>query len=166
MQRCHPPSALVVDAHEHGSRQLDGGVAEQVPHRLVLVAGWFDPGDGDHAAAVLDPPGVAHLTATTGVERRPVELDAPWTGPEDLGFVFDEVRSFVAEVDGHGSKLPTRPGQREPRWRLRRTAGHEPHYVFKSASKARRRAAAAIAATSVLALGVGHRQRRQFDVRT
>ena len=91
-------------------------------------------------------------------------------GLEDLGFVFDEVRSFVAEVDGHGSKLPTRPGQPANRvgdWGVQQGMNRTTSSVSKpSASKARRHAAAAIAATSVLALGVATAEHVQFGVRT
>ena len=131
MQRRHPRPALGVDAHENGSRQLDRVVAEDVPHRLTARSPDDSiPVTATHAAAVLDPSGIAHLSATAGVERRSVELDTSRKGVDDVGVVLDEVRLFVAEVDGHGSNLPRPDGDREPRWRLRRTARHEPHRNF------------------------------------
>ena len=84
-----------------------------MPHRVVAVPG-LDPGDGDHAAAVLDPAGVAHLAPTAGMERRAIEPDSPRTGVDDAGFVLDEVGLLVAEVDGHAPNAtehvePARP---------------------------------------------------------
>jgi hypothetical protein len=71
-----------------------------------VLAGRLDPDDGDHAAAVLDPAGVAHLASAAGVERRAIESDTPRSGVDHSGIVLDEVRLFVAEIDGHDSKLP------------------------------------------------------------
>ena len=62
---------------------------------------------GDGAAGVVEPPDVAHLAATAGVERRAVEHDPAGRGVDDGRLVLVQVGLLVAEVHGHG---PDRTG--------------------------------------------------------
>ena len=106
VQRRDPGPALVVDPHDDRPGQFEGVVVEQVPHGRIGRR-RLDSRDGDHATAVLDPPGVAYLSTTTWMECRSVELHSPRASIDDTCVVLDEVRLFVAEVDGHDPNLPT-----------------------------------------------------------
>ena len=86
-----------VDAHPDRSAQLDR-IGEHVPDRVV---DRLDADDGDGAAGVVDPPDVAHLAATTGVQCRAVEHDAAGLGVDDRRLVLVQVGLLVAEVHGH-----------------------------------------------------------------
>src|SRR6185436_11664452 len=90
-----------VDAHGDVARQGDL-LVEDVPHDVVDD---LDARHGDQTAAVLDRADVADLAAAPGMERRPVEHDAPRGRVDDHGAVLVQVRLRMTQVDGHGPNL-------------------------------------------------------------
>ena len=90
---------LGVDVHDDVTGELDRGVVEDVPHG---IADDLDAGDGDHAAGMLERPGVAHLPTAARVERRAVEHDPAGRGVDDGRAVLVQIGLLVAQVDGHG----------------------------------------------------------------